>query len=300
MIQGLTEFLPISSSAHLRCTPWFFNWPSPENQQAFDVALHVGTLVALLLFFFFDWLQITAHYIGDIRMGRWKGGATGSLLPKIALCSVPAAIAGLLLEEPIEQFFYKDPANIWWLAVTMALFGLALLLAERYGKQSRDVKDVTYRDALIIGCFQAMALVPGTSRSGITILAALLLSLNRPAAARFSFLAALPITFGAVLVKLDDLSGAGSWIPVWTGILASAISGMIAIKFLLRYVQTRSYAVFAYYRWMFAAAIVAVYFMRPVPETATAPVSAFADAGKIPAAQVAAAALSPPELLRRP
>lgn len=271
VVQGLTEFLPISSSAHLRLFPWFFHWPAPANEQAFDVALHVGTVAALLIFFFFDWLQIVAHYIGDVRMGRWKGGATGGLLPKIAVSCIPAAIVGLIFEEPIEAFFYHDPRNIWWLAVTMALFGLGLVLAEKYGKQSRDVKEINYRDALIIGCFQAIALVPGTSRSGITILAALLLGLTRPAAARFSFLAALPITLGAVLVKLGDLGHADSYLPLWIGILTSAVSGIIAIKFLLRYVQTRPYTVFAWYRWIIAVVIVAVYVARyqaaPIPVT---------------------------------
>lgn len=284
VVQGLTEFLPISSSAHLRLMPWFFNWPAPENEQAFDVALHIGTLAALVLFFFFDWLQIVAHYIGDIRQGRWKGGTTGGLLPKIAVCCVPAAVVGLLFEKQIESFFYHDERNIWWLAVTMALFGLGLMLSERYGKQDRDVKQITYRDALIIGCFQALALIPGTSRSGITILAALLLGLNRPAAARFSFLAALPITFGAVLVKLGDLKGAESWTPIWVGILTAAVSGMIAIKFLLRYVQTRRYDIFAYYRWAVAVVIVAVYLGRLEKAPAAAPEPAAS--GPAPAAWV--------------
>ena len=261
-IQGLTEFLPISSSAHLVVVPWALNWESHENAMAFDVALHIGTLLAIMIYFFFDWAMIFASYIGDVRQGNWKGGKMGGLFPKIALATIPAAVVGKLFEEPIEHFFYDSRENIWMLAVTMSLFGLALLLAERYGKQRREVTDVNYMDALYIGCFQAMALIPGTSRSGITILGGLVLGLSRPAAARFSFLVALPITFGAVVLKSKDLRGTQDWSPLITGIIVSAIVGMIAIKGLLKYVQNRSYDVFAFYRFAFAAGLIALYFTR--------------------------------------
>lgn len=261
-VQGLTEFLPISSSAHLKLVPWLLRWQMPKEEMAFDVALHIGTLIALVIFFFFEWLMIVASYIGDVRQGKWKGGQQGSLLWKIAVACVPAAVVGKLFEHPIEEFFYRDERNIWWLAVTMSVFGLGLVLSERYGKQAREVKEVTYLDALIVGSFQCLALVPGTSRSGITILAGLLVGLTRPAAARFSFLVALPITFGAVLLKVKDLHGAESWSPLIVGIVTSAIVGMIAIKGLLRYVQHRSYLVFAIYRWLVAIGIVAVFFSR--------------------------------------
>jgi undecaprenyl-diphosphatase len=261
-VQGLTEFLPVSSSAHLKLVPWFLRWEMPKTEMAFDVALHIGTVLAMMLFFFFDWLMIIASYIGDVRQKRWKGGQQGSLLLKIVVASIPAAIVGKLFEHPIEEFFYRDPANIWWLAVTLSVFGLALVLCEHYGKKERDVKQVGYMDALIIGCFQCMALVPGTSRSGVTILAGLLLGLTRPAAARFSFLAALPITMGAVLLKVGELRGVESWTPLLIGIGSSAIVGIIAIKGLLHYVQHRSYLVFAIYRWILAAAVLAVFFTR--------------------------------------
>lgn len=260
--QGLTEFLPISSSAHLVVIPWALGWPHHENMMAFDVALHIGTLLAIVIFFFFDWLMIFASYIGDLRQKNWKGGKTGSLLPKIIIATIPAAILGKTFEEPIEHFFYDNRDNIWMLAVTMSLFGLGLLAAERYGKQKRDVPDIMYKDAAIIGCFQAIALIPGTSRSGITILAGLLLGLTRPAAARFSFLAATPITFGAVVLKSRDLRGTENWTPLIVGITVSAIVGIIAIKGLLRYVQYRSYDVFAWYRFAFAAGVLVLYFNR--------------------------------------
>lgn len=261
-VQGLTEFLPVSSSAHLKLVPWLLHWQMPKNEMAFDVALHVGTLIAMVLFFFFDYLMIVASYIGDIRQRNWAGGQQGSLLLKIALACIPAAIVGKLFEHPIEEFFYRDPSHIWWLSVTMAVFGAALVVSEHLGKKNREVKQVTFLDAGIVGLFQCLALVPGTSRSGITIVAGLLMGLTRPAAARFSFLVALPITFGAVLLKAKDFRGAESWTPLLIGIAASAIVGVIAIKGLLQYLQHRSYLVFAIYRWVVAAAIVGIFLHR--------------------------------------
>jgi len=264
VVQGLTEFLPVSSSAHLVLVPWALSWPTPRDQMAFDVALHIGTILAMVMFFFFDWLMIIASYIGDLRQKKWLGGAQGSLLLKIGVACVPGAIVGKLFEKPIEAFFYDDKSNIWMLAITMSVFAVGLVLVERYGKQERDVKQITYRDALVVGCFQCIALIPGTSRSGITILAALMLGLTRPAAARFSFLAALPITTGAVLLKLPEMGKDASFsaAAMWTGIASSAIVGIIAIKGLLKYVQHRSYLVFAVYRWIVAAGIVALYLAR--------------------------------------
>lgn len=261
-VQGLTEFLPVSSSAHLVVVPWALNWPSMEQQMAFDVALHIGTLLAVFLFFFFEWALIIATYIGDLRQKNWKGSTRGSLLPKIIVASIPAAIVGKLFEHRIEEFFYKHDANIWFLAVTMVLFGTGLLLAEKFAKTNKDEQGITYQDALIIGCFQCLALIPGTSRSGITILAALLLGLRRPAAAKFSFLAALPITFGACMLQVRKLENIDDWTPLIVGVATAAIVGMIAIKGLLKYVQNRSYTVFALYRYAFAIVLLALYFSR--------------------------------------
>ncbi|MBX7244159.1 MAG: undecaprenyl-diphosphatase UppP [Candidatus Sumerlaeaceae bacterium] len=261
-VQGLTEFLPVSSSAHLKLMPWLFQWPDVENEMAFDVALHLGTLLAIVLFFFTDWLMIVASYIGDLRMKKWKGGAKGSLLPKIIIATIPAAVIGKLFEKKIEAFFYGDNSNIWMLAVTLSVFGLLLLIAEKVGKNSRDLADIGYAMALTIGCAQALALIPGTSRSGVTIFAGLLFGLTRPAAARFSFLMATPITAGAVLLKIKDLRGIEDYTPIIIGILVSAIVGILAIKVLLKYVQTRSYAVFAFYRWILAAVVLWFYFQR--------------------------------------
>jgi undecaprenyl-diphosphatase len=264
-VQGLTEFLPISSSAHLRLMPWLFGWETPASaahKQAFDVSLHIGTTAAVVLYFFFDWLLIAATYVGDLRQRKWLGSRRGSLLPKIAVACIPAALVGFTFEQRIEDFFYSHSGHIWVLAVTLAVFGLLLLVSERIGKQTLAVEDVTYLMALLIGTAQALALIPGTSRSGITILAALLIGLRRADAARFSFLMATPITVGAVLVKLDDLGGSEQISHILVGSATSFVVGLAAIMFLLKYVQTRTYALFVYYRWALAALVLAVYFMR--------------------------------------
>ncbi len=261
-LQGATEFLPISSSAHLIIVPWLFGWQPMHNQLAFDVALHFGTLLAVLLYFCFDWLLIVASYIGDLRQRRWLGSSRGSLLLKIIVGTIPGALVGKLLEDPIEHYFYTHTDNIWVLAATLSLFGLALVVAERVGKQARGETEITYLDALIIGSAQALAVIPGVSRSGITILAGLFLGLRRPAAARFSFLLATPIIFGAVALKIKDLQPSDLGWPLFAGVASAAIVGMIAIRFLLRYVENRRYDLFAYYRWALSAIVVGVWYWR--------------------------------------
>lgn len=285
-VQGLTEFLPISSSAHLKLMPWALNWQPPANEMAFDVALHFGTLLAVCTYFFFEWLLIVASYIGDLRMKRWAGGAKGSLLPKIVLASVPAAIVGLLLEERIEAIFYSSSEYIWILACTLAGFGVLLVIAEKAGKQTRDMAEITYPLALAIGCAQALAVVPGVSRSGVTILAALLLGLTRPAAARFSFLMSTPIIAGAALLQIDKLRPQDINLSLITGLATSALVGMAAIMFLLKYVQTRSYLLFAVYRWILAAAVIALFMYRQQPRPALPGVDTGRPAAAVPATTV--------------
>ena len=260
--QGATEFLPVSSSAHLVLIPWLLKWETPDNIMSFDVALHLGTLFAVLLYFFFDWLMIVASYIGDLRMKKWKGGARGSLLPKIAIGCIPAAVAGWFLEERVEALFYNDPRSIWMLAVTLSVFGLALLISERVGKQKYQETQITYNHALIIGIAQVFAMVPGVSRSGITIFAGLMLSLTRPAAARFSFLLGTPIIAGAAILKIGELHASDFNASLFLGILSAAITGILAIKLLLTWVQHRSYGIFVYYRWLLAAVVLVVYYLR--------------------------------------
>jgi undecaprenyl-diphosphatase len=259
IVQGLGEFLPISSSAHLVVTPWLLGWPDPGL--AFDVALHVGTLVAVLYAFAKDWARIIMAAFQGLFSGR-PFDAEGRLLWLLALASVPGAIAGLALEDFADTTF-RSPLLI---AATMAGVGTVLLLADRHAAATTtaggEARVVTLRDAMLVGCAQALAIVPGVSRSGATISMALFLGYRREEAARFSFLLATPITLGAALHKVPALLGAPNSHIVFLGIVVSGIVGLLAIRVLLAYVRTRDYRPFVYYRWAFAAMLVIVYLVR--------------------------------------
>ena len=256
IVQGLGEFLPISSSAHLVVTPWLLGWP--DHGLAFDVALHVGTLAAVLYAFARDWVRIITAAFKGLFSGRPFEGE-GKTLWLLALASVPAGIAGLALEDLADTTF-RSPLLI---AGTMAVVGTMLLFADRHAASaSGEPRAVTLRDAMLIGCAQALALVPGVSRSGATISMALFLGYRREESARFSFLLATPITLGAALLKVPALIGAPNSHIVLVGIVVSGIVGLLAIRVLLAYVRTRDYRPFVYYRWAFAAMLVIVYLVR--------------------------------------
>jgi undecaprenyl-diphosphatase len=255
IVQGLGEFLPISSSAHLVVTPWLLGWPDPGL--AFDVALHVGTLVAVLAAFAGDWVRIVSAALRGLRQGRpFEGDAR--LLWLLALASVPGGIAGLALESAAETAF-RSPLLI---AATMAGLGAILFVADGRASSGEERRQVTVMDAVLIGCAQALAIVPGVSRSGSTISMALFLGYRREEAARFSFLLATPITLGAALHKVPKLLGAPQASLVAVGVVVSAVVGLLAIRVLLAYVRTRTYRPFAYYRWAFAVMLVVVYLVR--------------------------------------
>ncbi|MBP9748778.1 undecaprenyl-diphosphate phosphatase [Patescibacteria group bacterium] len=250
VVQGAAEFLPISSSAHLILAPWFFGWEDPGL--TIDVALHIGTLVALLLFFWRDWLDIIRTGFGGI------GTAPRNLLWYIAIASIPGAVVGALLEKAAEGTF-RTPLLI---AATLTIGGLLLLWADQNKRTTRMTDTFSFRDALLIGCAQACAIIPGISRSGSTITAARALGFGRDAAARLSFLLAAPITGGAVVFSLRHLSRADVTLPFFVGIFVSALVGMLAIRFLLRYVARADYRPFVWYRIALAAIIVLVFFLK--------------------------------------
>ena len=247
VLQGLGEFLPISSSGHLIVVPWLMGWP--DSGLAFDVALHLGTLAAVGFAFWRDWVRLLGAGYRGLVAGRPFADADARLLWYLALATVPGAVAGKLLEERAETAF-RSPGLV---ALMMALMGVVLWAADRRAGRGGDGEVVSLRDALLIGAAQALAIVPGTSRSGATISMALFLGHRREAAARFSFLLALPITFGAALVKVPALfrtaPDAG---PVVVGMLAAAVSGFAAIRLLLAYVRVRDYTPFVRYRFAFA------------------------------------------------
>jgi undecaprenyl-diphosphatase len=257
VLQGLGEFLPISSSGHLIVAPWLMGWP--DSGLAFDVALHLGTLAAVGFAFWRDWVRLLGAGFRAARSPRPLADPEARLLLAIALASVPGAVAGVLLDEWAEGAF-RSPALV---SLMMALMGVVLWAADRRARRGGGVDEMPLRDALLIGFAQALAIVPGTSRSGATISMALFLGHRREEAARFSFLLALPITFGAALVKVPDLvRGEGALGPVTAGMIAAALSGFLAIRVLLAYVRTRDYVPFALYRFAFAALVWAVVLVR--------------------------------------
>ncbi len=252
-VQGFTEILPISSSAHLLLLPWLFHWP--ESGLTFDVALHLGTLIALCLYFRRDILELAVNLANGIKRGSFASPATR--LPLFILAgTVPAAIVGKLYEKKIEEIFRSSPVAM---AALMIIFGLVLALADRIGRKRMNMEEVTLGSSLAIGLAQCLALVPGVSRSGITITAALFLGFNRETAARFSFLLSLPIVAGAAMLKLGELVRHG--IPrdelnvLLIGVTASAVIGYLSIAFLLRFVRKHSLSPFVWYRFLVGAAI---------------------------------------------
>jgi len=257
ILQGLGEFLPISSSGHLIAVPWLLGWS--DSGLAFDVALHLGTLAAVAAAFWRDWVRLLTAGVKGVLSGKPLADPDSRLLFYIALATVPGAVAGKLLEEWAESTF-RSPALV---AVMMALMGVVLWMADRRANRVPGDEHVSLRDALLIGLAQALALVPGTSRSGATISMALFLGMRREAAARFSFLLALPITAGAALLKVPHLFRAGGETgPVLIGMLAAAVSGFLAIRFLLSYVRTRDYLPFVVYRFAFAAVVLGAILWR--------------------------------------
>jgi undecaprenyl-diphosphatase len=256
ILQGLGEFLPISSSAHLILVPWLLGWP--EHSLAFDVALHVGTLVAVLVFFAADWIRLFRGAIEGALRGNPFANPEGRLLGLLVLATIPGGIAGLLLEKWADTAL-RAPVLV---ATALAAMGLLLLVADRAATGGSPLSSMSVSDALLIGISQAFAVIPGVSRSGITISAALFLRYPREEAARFSFLLSTPIILGAAAVKVPHLLRSGDPSGVLLGVVASAVVGLLAIGFLLSYVRTRTYVPFAVYRFLLAALVLAVAFIR--------------------------------------
>jgi undecaprenyl-diphosphatase len=253
IVQGLTEFLPISSSGHLVLVPSFFEWA--DQGLAFDVAVHFGSLLAVLAFFRND-------ILGLIRGGlQVLGGKTDSLESRLALGiilgTVPAAIAGLLLVDWIEANL-RSPAVI---VFTLSGYAVLMILADRFGRSDRNITHVTLRDALTIGVAQALALVPGTSRSGVTITAGRMLGFERQDAARFSFLLSVPVILLATLFSLIGLLASDdrvAWGQLAIGVLVSAVVAYLSIEFFMRFVSRIGLMPFAIYRLVLAGVIVYV------------------------------------------
>jgi undecaprenyl-diphosphatase len=253
IVQGLTEFLPISSSGHLVLVPKIFGWT--DQGLAFDVAVHFGSLAAVLLFFRQD---IAALLRGGVQvLGAKVETIEARMAFGIALGTIPAAIAGLLLAGWIENNL-RSPAVI---VVTLSAYAVLMLLADRYGKRSRSITDVTIKDAVMIGVAQALALIPGTSRSGVTITAAMALGFERQVAARFSFLLAVPVILLASVYELGGLmlsEGPVAWGELALAAVISSIVAYLSIDFFMRFVSRIGLLPFAIYRLLLAGAILYV------------------------------------------
>ena len=262
LIQGITEFLPISSTAHLALAPWLLGWNDPGL--TFDIALHVGTLLAILVYFFRTWLQIIAQAIGigygeDDALRRNPG-----LLWLLAVGSVPIGVFGYIFGKQAETT-WRSPFVI---GTMMIVVGILMWLGERAGSRMKDLSAVTFTDSVAIGAAQAIAIIPGTSRSGITITAGLFRNLDRPTAARFSFLLSAPAIAAAAAKALHDLTKHGG-IPhgmhtaFAVGIAVSALSGLAVIALLLRFLQRHTLYFFIYYRILFGIIVIALASFRP-------------------------------------
>jgi len=253
VVQGLTEFLPVSSSAHLALFPWVLGWKDPGL--AFDVALHWGTLIALLIYFWREWMKLAAGVLRAI--GRRQMNDETVLVGKLIAGTIPAAIAGVLLEDYADRVL-RAP---WIIATMLAVVGIVMWIADRRAKSGDANATPGWGAAIAIGCAQALALVPGTSRSGITMIAGLAAGLPRPAAARYSFLLSAPIIFGAGLKELPKIVH-GDPATTLVGLVAAAVSGGFAIAFLLRYLSRGSFVPFAVYRLALAAFVVVLMVVR--------------------------------------
>jgi undecaprenyl-diphosphatase len=262
VVQGITEFLPISSSAHLALAPWLLGWK--DQGLTFDIALHFGTLLAVLAYFFRDWVQVIAQGFG-LRAGNdAQLRQNPRLLWLLALATIPVAVFGLLFKDKAEHE-WRNPLLIGTMLIGI---GLLMLVAERVGRRKKDISHVSLTDSLTIGAAQALAIVPGTSRSGITITAGLFRNLDRRAAARFSFLLSTPAIGGAALAAFKDLIDQGGiepgmMAPFIVGMAVSALSGTLVIAWFLRFLQRRSLYFFIYYRIVFGIIVVALAFFRP-------------------------------------
>jgi undecaprenyl-diphosphatase len=258
IVQGFTEFLPISSTAHLTLVPWLFGWTDPGL--TFDIALHVGTLVAVLAYFFRDWVQVISQGFGLSIGNDPVLKQNRMLLWLLVLATIPAGVFGMVFKEQAETT-WRSPYVI---ATSMIVFGIILWWAERHGRRIRDIGKVGFLDALFIGCAQAFAVIPGVSRSGSTISAGLIRNLDRTAAARFSFLLSTPVIGGAAAKDMYDLFKHEGGLqpdmrmPFIVGIVVSGIVGALVIGVFMRSLRRFSLNFFVAYRIIFGIIIIAL------------------------------------------
>lgn len=249
-IQGITEMLPISSSAHLVLAPWIFG--VKDQGLAFDVALHLGSLVAIIFAFRKEWFKLINRGALLFKQKMKPKNQEQKMVYFLILATIPGAFAGYFFADLAEGAL-RSPYII---VFTLVFYGILLILMDKFGKKKKDFSEITLSDSIIIGSAQALAIIPGTSRSGITITAGLFCGLKKEEAAKFSFMLSAPVVLGAGIFKVPQIPTAEILSPVlWIGMLSSMVFTFLAIKFVLGYVKKRSYSIFAYYRFVLAAII---------------------------------------------
>ena len=251
ILQGLGEFLPISSTAHITLAPWLFGWQDPGL--TFDVALHLGTLLAVLAFFWKDWIRLFKAGFTNIKSNE------GKLFWFIMLACIPGGIIGVLLNDRVETSF-RNPALIGLMLIIM---GIILYIADKTSKAEVNIENIGFKRSFLIGVSQALAIIPGVSRSGITMAAGRWFKLTREDAARFTFLLSTPFIFLSGLYKATDLKNVHvETMPFIVAIATSAVVGAISIKFLLNYLKKNGFGIFVFYRIFLGLAVIAIWLLR--------------------------------------
>jgi len=255
IVQGLTEFLPISSTAHLRIVPALAGWEDPGA--AFTAVVQLGTMAAVVIYFRYDLIRIARAWLASLRDPSRRGELDARMGWYIILGTIPIGIFGLVFKDQIES----GARDLYLIGIVLIVFGLVLLAAEKAGTRDRDLEQITTRDGIAVGLAQALALVPGVSRSGATISAGLFLGLDRTAAARFSFLLSIPavvLSGGFEFASKAGESGGTPFGSLAVAIVLAFISGYASIAFLLRFLTTHSTGVFVVYRVVLGAAVIAL------------------------------------------
>lgn len=250
IVQGITEFLPVSSTAHLTLMPWLFGWPNPGN--VFDVALHLGTAAAVIAYFFRDWVRLVAAGVTKPKT------QDGKLFWFLVIATVPGALAGVALDKYMEAF-----TNPLLIGILLILMGVVLYVCDKIGKSNVGLENIGWKRSVLIGAAQVLAIVPGVSRSGITMSAGRAAGIDRESIAKFTFLLSTPIILGDALYHAKNLAGVHiDALPFAVAVATAAVVGMISIRFLLDFLKRKSLFVFTVYRFVFGAFVIALYLIR--------------------------------------
>lgn len=253
IIQGITEFLPISSTAHLILVPWLFSWY--DAGLPFNVAMHLGSLIAILIYFRHDWKRIVSEFIKCTLKGSYKESSDGRLGLFLVIGAVPGVISGFVFES-FASGILRNPVSI---AVALALFGLFLYFADRKTTNEKEIKDMNLKDCLFFGIAQAFAIIPGVSRSGVTVTGGLLRNFKREEAARFSFLLATPLIIGATVLESRHFTAETlTSFSFIVGIASSAVTSYFVIRFLLAFLRRQNFTIFVVYRLLLALLIIVI------------------------------------------